>query len=276
MQVKKRTASLPNEPKEEFEFPYTYMQVQANKISSDTSYNRPINRKEVEDIIKHFNPNLVNPCKLSYRDNKYWIFDGNHTLTALIERANGDDSIYVDCKVYTGMTREDEAKQFALQNGDAKKVSSSYQIRALAVSKDPEVMRFQKVTEQAGAKCSFCATNSPYHIKCYDTAFKLFKKHGDSHYYDVISTVIKAWSGHPDSLRKEIICGVSILLTAFPNIDKTRLVTNLSKESPVEIISRAKSNEAVSGNTRFAVTLCVIYNNQLSKDKKLPLSALFT
>lgn len=255
-------------------FLYSYRSIPANKIIADPSYNRTISRKEVEAILKRFDSNLVNPCKVSFRDDKYYIFDGNHTLNALVEREGGNDSILVDCKVYQGMTKQDEARLFALQFGESRKVSSSYQIRALAVAKDSEVLRFVSVTETAGAKCSFKATNAPYHIKCYDTAFKIFQKRGEGHYFDVISTIIKAWNGHPQSLCKEIICGLDILLNTFPDMDKTRLVTVLSKEAPVEIIAKAKANISVRGNKRFAVQLGDLYNKRLQPDKRLNLIAI--
>lgn len=268
--IKKNSNSNPS--LREDGFLYSYRQIPANKIVADPSYNRPINRSQVEDIIKKFDPNLVNPCKVSNRDGKYYIFDGNHTLRALIERNNGDDSLYIDCKCYEGMTREDEARMFAKQNGTSRKVTSSYQLRALYVAKDQAVLDFKSAINKAGAECTFTATNSPKHIKCYDTAFSIYKKYGKNHIIAVVDSIMRAWKGNPDSLRREIINGVSTLLITYRDIDRDRLVSQISKEPPSDIIVNGKADKFHSGNKRFAAQLALLYNKRRSQ--KLDLSLL--
>lgn len=259
-----------NEPVKEFS--YSYKKIQASKIIADPSYNRGISRTEVSKILANFDPNLVNPIKVSYRDNKYFVFDGNHTLKALIERANGDDSICVDCKVYTGMTKQDEAKMFALQFGESRKVSNKFQVRALYVAEDPEVVRFKNAVMIAGAKCNFVGSQQNYHIICYDTAFKIFKQRGEAHFITVIKTIIGSWNGSIESLRKEIICGMDILISTFPDINTGRLVRKLSLKSPAEIISKGKSDQICKGNNKYAIAIGAVYNENLGENSKLDLT----
>lgn len=255
------------------EFRSEFKMIKAKFIFADPSYNRPIQVREVQDIIANFNPNIVEPLKVSYRDGKYWIFNGNHTLTALLEMSGHDPELQALCRVYYGMTREDEARLFAEQNGCARKVSSSYKVRALGVAKDKDVLDFANAVEEAGAKCTFKATGAPYHIKCYDTAFKIYQKHGKQHIKNIISIIIKTWKGNPDSLRKEIICGMDILLRAYPDVDLGMLVARLSRTdapNPSEIIKRGKGDTFFTGNKRYAGQLVNIYNKRLLKSKELP------
>lgn len=215
-------------------------------------------------MLENYNPNIVNDLKVSFRDDKYWIFDGNHTLKMLTERA-GTDNIYVQCRVYFGMTREDEAKMFALQNGISRKVTNSQKLRALNVASDPDVQAFVEACNKAGAKCTFTATNATYHIKCYDAAYKIYQKHGEEHFIKTIKTIIRAWSGSADSLRKEIICGMDILLYAYPEMDLNRLQTKLHEVSPVTIIANGKTDKVFSANKRFAAQMALIYNDGLQR-----------
>lgn len=260
--------------KDDTGFLYTYMQVKAKDIKAEPKYNRAVIRRHVEDIVKNFDPNLLDPCKVSFRDGSYWIFDGNHRLRALIEMHKGNDDFFVDCKVYEGMTLADEARMFALQNGSTTRVSKDSVLRALYEANDAEVIRFKNVTTLAGAKCTFNATNSPYCIKCYSTAYDIFRKYGSKHYSDVIRTIIKAKDGHPDSLRREIICGVDILIRAFPEIDLDRLADRIRAEDCKLLIASSKADVFHSGNTRFAAQLGVIYNKRLPDSKKLDLHSL--
>lgn len=260
--------------KDDTGFLYTYMQVKAKDIKADPRYNRVVIKRHVEEIVKKFDPNLLDPCKVSFRDGVYWIFDGNHRLRALIERHNGKDDFFVDCKVYEGMTVADEARMFALQNGSTTKVSKDSVLRALYEAKDEEVVRFKNVTNLAGAKCTFNATNSPYCIKCYSTAYEIFRRYGSKHYTDVIRTIINAKDGHPDSLRREIICGVDILIRSFPDIDLDRLTDKLRQEDCKLIIASGKADVFHTGNTRYAAQLGILYNKKLPEKKKLDLRCL--
>lgn len=257
------------------EFSYSYGTIKAKDILADESYNRSINHKQVERIIANFNQNLVNPAKVSYRDGKYWIFDGNHTVRALTERSgnNGDTPIY--CKIYQGMTKEDEARLFAEQNGIHTNVSQRNKIRSLAVANDPEVAKFLDTMQLAGLTCGFSRVSKPGQILCYDTAFKIYKQKGRKHLYDVLRIIYSAWGGRSDSLKKEIVCGMDILLTkAGSNLDKARLIERLSQESPKTIISMGKGESAYTGNLRYAVVIAKIYNKRLAQKSRIDMREL--
>ena len=249
-------------------FKYQDKEICASQIFADPTYNRFISKKQVSAIVDNFNPNLVNDLKVSYRDDKYWIFDGNHTLKALIQRA-GKDNIYVKCRVYFGMTKEDEARMFALQNGISRKVSNNYKLRALNIAKDPEVNKFKDACAKAGAQCSFTATNAAYHIKCYDAAYKIYLKRGEEHFVNVLKMIIRTWSGSPDSLRKEIICGMDILLYTFPEIDIERLKYVLHEIAPKTIIAKGKADVYFTGYKRFAAQMAKAYTKKLKKNSKV-------
>ena len=106
------------------EFKTEYSQINSKSIISEPSYQRMVDFSRVKKIVSNFNPNLVNPIKVSFRDGKYYVFDGQHTLKALVAKNNNRD-LMVECKVYYGMTLEDEAKLFAEQNGISRTVESA-------------------------------------------------------------------------------------------------------------------------------------------------------
>ena len=93
--------------------------VNSRNMVVDYDYQRPLDPIRVKKIAGHFNPCLVNEVKVSYRDGKYYIFDGQHTTAALRLRNAGD--LDISCKVFYGLTREDEAKLFSQQNGEPRK-----------------------------------------------------------------------------------------------------------------------------------------------------------
>lgn len=249
--------------KEIKEFEYQDKKICAKQIFADPDYNRPIKKAQIREMLAQYNPNITNDLKVSFRDDKYWIFDGNHTLKMLIERA-GTDEIYVKCRVYFGMTKEDEAYLFALQNGVSRKVTTNYQLRAFNVADFPDVIGFKEACQKAGASCNFRATNAPYHIKCYEAAYKIYQKHGEEHFIKTISTIVRTWNGSPDSLRREMIQGMDFLLYAYPKIDTDRIKDKLREVSPKTIIADGKTDSVFKSFKRFTVQMLKYYNKNLS------------
>ena len=100
---------------------FKYCQLNARLLVVDKAYQREIQQDRVKRIVANFNPALVNPIKVSHRDGRYYVFDGQHTLASL-RMQNHSPSLMVDCKVYEGLSQEDEARLFAEQNGISRAV----------------------------------------------------------------------------------------------------------------------------------------------------------
>lgn len=99
-------------------------------------YQRDFNDPRTKRIVKDFDERIANEPKLSFRDNKYYVFDGQHTIAAR-KLINGGHNLPVLCKVYFGMTAEKEALLFAKQTGESAPVTARARIRA-------EVMRWEQ------------------------------------------------------------------------------------------------------------------------------------
>lgn len=80
---------------------YEYKQVNTRDIFVDPLYQRDLNNGKVGKIVREWNPYLVNAVKVSYREGKLWVFDGQHTIAAIKSKHNGRDCM-VDCKVFYG------------------------------------------------------------------------------------------------------------------------------------------------------------------------------
>ena len=87
-------------------FEFKFMQINTREIKA-ADYQRIPDMKRVREIASKFDWNLVNVVKVSYRDGQYWDFDGDHTVLACKEH-NGGEDVCIWCKVYYGMTYEDE------------------------------------------------------------------------------------------------------------------------------------------------------------------------
>ena len=96
-----------------------------------------IQRKRVELIARDFNEYTANEPKISFRNGRYYVTDGQHTIEARILR-NGGKDLPILCKVYTGLTMQQEALFFAEQNGHAAPLTAGIKLRAKVVGEDAE------------------------------------------------------------------------------------------------------------------------------------------
>lgn len=79
-------------------------------------YQRNLNANRVKRIAAEFDERIANAPKVSYRDGHYYVFDGQHTIAAR-KLLNNNCDLNIVCKVYSGLTEQQEALLFAQQTG---------------------------------------------------------------------------------------------------------------------------------------------------------------
>lgn len=240
----------------------TYEKINTSKIFT-AAYQRPVDMRRVKKMANLYNPNLVNPVKVSLRDGKYWCFDGNHTKHMLILR-NGNKDLDVDCDVYRGLTYEEEAELFSLQTGLSRAVGSNKKLKALYEAKDVDVTEFVDCVRNAGLRVDFDKrTGGNGNIVACSALFKIFKKTNASDFNAILVIIRDAWNMDDQSLRKEILNGVYIFYTTYkPDINTDLAIDHFSKISPTVIIREGKASQT-SGDTKYAVQLLKAYNKGL-------------
>ena len=137
-------------------------------------YQRGVERKRVELISREFNEYIVNEPKISFRNGRYYVTDGRHTIEARILR-NGGKDLPILCKVYTGLTMQQEALFFAEQNGHAAPLTAGIRLRAKVVGGDAPSKAFVAATNRVGLSLNYDSMQlSNYRISCVGTALKLY------------------------------------------------------------------------------------------------------
>jgi len=224
---------------------------------------RELRMSRVRQIVKDFNPLLVNPIKVSYRNGRYYVIDGQHTMIAQKTIRGGD--CLVRCKVYYGLTETDEAELFIQQNGHSAPVGANDKFRVLYFQGDPEVMDFVKATELAGVRIDFSRGQARNKIIAVSAAFGIYKKLPRIMYVELLSTVRDAWDGEPDSFQREILQGMAKFFQTYDGEFKAKdLAKRLSKVAPAQIIREGKGFGSDSAQVMYAKSILRIYNNNRS------------
>ena len=242
---------------------FEYKQVHSSAIFSDPTYQRPIDMHRVQKIVQQFRQDLVNPAKVSRRDGKYYVFDGQHTLAALKAR-NGGKDLMVDCKVYKGLTREQEAELFSLQNGVSRNVQTIHRLRALYAAGDPDVKEFYNFTNLSGVRMDFTQGKAVNKIVAVAKAYKIYNSVPSKDYTEILMLIRDTWDGVADSYSQEILGGVTLFYTTYKReINRRTFINQLSKVSPKVIIREGKALSDKRSDTKYARQILDAYNRSL-------------
>ena len=234
-------------------------------------YQRGLNSRRVREIAENFDECVANEPKVSARDDKYFVFDGQHTIAAR-KMLNGGKDLPILCKVYYGLSPKEEAVLFAQQTGFAAKVYPGAKLRAMVFAGDPQAIAFLNATKSAGLTLSFNQTRGLNRIGCVATAYSEFLSVGADIYTEALRVIAKAWDGHKDSLRAEAILGVTEFVRVYHDgYDPRRLVSRCHRCDPMHIYRSSKaSGDSLPAPQRYIFEVWKIYNGT-SKANALPL-----
>ena len=231
-------------------------------------YQRGVERKRVELIARDFNEYIVNEPKVSFRNGRYYVMDGQHTIEGCILLNGGEDRPIL-CKVYTGLTMEQEALLFAEQNGHAAPLSAGIKLRATVVGGDAPSKAFVAATNRAGLSLNYDSMQlSDYRIGCVGTALKLYDQLGEEIYCEALRHIVEAWEGKPDSFRAAVLRGVMYFVQLYHGqYSEERLVRALSGVHPMELYRVSRDNPAkLPGWRRYVYPIYTTYNGKCRKD----------
>lgn len=249
--------------------PYQMVVIHSSKLIYPRElYQRGIQRKRVELIAKDFNEYTANEPKVSFRNGRYYVTDGQHTIEARILR-NGGKDLPILCKIYTGLTMQQEALFFAEQNGHAAPLTAGIKLRAKVVGEDAPSVAFLAATNRVGLDFNYDSLQlSDYRISCVGTALKLYNQMGEKIYCEALRLIVAAWEGKPDSFRASVLRGMMHFVELYHGeFSEERLIRALRSVHPMEIYRSGMDNPAKPpGWKKYVFPIYMVYNGKCRKD----------
>ena len=238
---------------------FEYKQMNTKMLSVDKSYQRDTDMKRVRAIAKSFNPCLVHAIKVSKRDGKFFIFDGQHTAEALKLRNNGFDT-QVWCQVFSGLTWLDEVELFLEQNGNSRPVKMNDKFRARMNAGDQQVTKMVKLAESLGIVIDFKTSPCDNHIRALTSLARIFNHSAEAEYTRLLRLIRDTWGGMKESYCGEMLRGMFVFLKAYgDDISDKTFSQRLSRISPMVLVREGKTSIA-PGDTKYARQILNAYN----------------
>lgn len=237
-------------------------------LKADPAYQRPLQFGRVKAIAGDFNEWLFNEPKVSKRnDGYYYVIDGDHTIAA--HQLKFGQNAPIKCKVYYGLTKEEEMQIFIHQHDHSMKPTNIDKIRALKNFNDPLITEWIESTRIVGFKIDFDKNPADNKISSPDTAFQIYKKLGKNGYINMLSIIKDIWNGDEKSFHRGILKGFAYIYGNYSDkIPKKALVESISGNPVRKIEERAK---LLSGSMekRYAMAIAELYNKRRKPENRI-------
>jgi hypothetical protein len=252
---------------------YEILNVAADKLIVDTTVQRDyIDRRRVEKIAAAYDPDALGVLIVSDRANgTMHIVDGAHRRAAT-QLAVGDDA-KLQCKVYYGLTRAEEASMFRALN-TTRTVSALDKFRVRIIEGDIAAVQISKVLERYGWKIQLARTTGSFNAVSAIEEVYSGGRLGQERNVGVVETLVsvlgQAWGPTPDGVRREIVSGVgSILLRHGNGVDLPKLTTELSQYSggPLALLGAARGLQKHRGG-RVSDSMAEIVIGLINKGRR--------
>lgn len=248
---------------------WAYRKLNTKDLMVDELYQREVDAKRLMRMVKNYDPCLVNAVKVSFRDGKFWIYDGRHTASMLKSVLGKGNDVEVECKVFNGLSRLDEMELFVAQNGESSAVSVNAKMKALYNFGDKDIRGMVEAAEKAGVLVDF--TNGTGINKCVatKTLLKAYLSMDTKQFIDMLNTMRETWNGIGDSFSREMLNGVSLFFrTYYGRFKQKDFVKSLGRVLPVQIVREGKSfNASVNASTAYARIILRMYNTNRTKNR---------
>ena len=239
------------------------------------TYGKPVGQRAILSMpfkskLKALTTNTPVPVRLSDHVPQNAMYDTQEREIRVARGLNGNALIY--CKVYFGMTEQDEATLFAQQFGVSAPLSAGAKLRALIFAGDPGAVAFEEANHSLGIRLDYDQERGQNRLGCIRTAYDAYVKIGAERYKEAMGILKSVWNGTPDSFRMENVLGITRFVDLYHDeYNPHRLVTQLRHVDPLTIYreGRAAGFNFV-GYKKYLFQVLRIYNG-CSKVRALPL-----
>ena len=273
---KKRHASKPEPlarqttiPEVKYHNPGVNRDLSTAKLTSGLPYQRPVETEDVDKLIAKWNPCLLTPIVVSFRDGNFNVVDGQHRR----KMAGGGD-VTVPCIIYSGLTYEQEAELYYMLDQTRGKLRLGHATKALVESgANAEIIDVKQRVEDAGFTWALDRpTGEPFEISTTRAVINAYRLLGGAAFSRMLGLIAGAWHGTPNSLKASIFSGMALFVKTYETelVDQT-FIKRLSAVDPDEIIRRGKVDFSTNkAALRFARVILSKYNSQQRGGRKLP------
>ena len=240
-------------------------------LISGQPYQRPVREGRLRELTRDWDPGLLDPLVVSYRDGTFYLVDGQHRV--VIQRRMYGGDFTAPCKLYHGLTYEAEAELCWKLDKAREHLNAAQSTTALLeAGSNPEIVEIQRVLLDNGFTWALGKrVPSNYEIVAVRAVISAYHLLGSAAFDRMMRLTGVAWKGAPCSLRAGFLSGMALFLKTYETelVDRTA-IRRLANIDPEEVVRRGKTDFSTNrAALRYARVLLKKYNSQPG-GRKLP------
>lgn len=212
------------------------------ELDVDPAYQRVVDMARVARMAKKFRPQALGVLEVSERPNgSRVLLDGQHrveTVRTKIEEGEQPESFKMTARVHTGLSPAEEAALFATLQ-EQKPLTPLGKFRAMLASDDPEYVEMASILRKYGLQVAIGP--KPGHIQAADAVVGVYQQYGAEGLKDVLAILTEAWGKDSKNFQSQLLRGTAYFLNHAGVFDRERLVRQLSKVTPEQLLGRSRA-----------------------------------
>lgn len=248
-----------------------YVKIKASELNIDDAYQRELKQRQVNAIVKEFNWFVVNPPKVVKRsDGKFYVFDGQHTIKAIVKYVNNPDE-YIECVVYEGIPYEIENALFSYQTGISRGLTVKDKYKADLQRNCPYALDIKDVLDTLEIPIS--SGGGMKGVQISEWLINIYNNSGKDGLFDLMK-FCKGCFG--DRFIGVVVQGVNIVLNEYSEeINRDKLMRMLKSKGSSELHAGAKDlNSRYKCSLDKGVAHMIVEDYTLTYNVDLPRYAL--
>ena len=249
-------------------------QINVEDMKVDMSYQRTADVRRVTRIAKNWDDMKANIIHVSKRPDGYYVMDGNHTRLACKE-AGGKELL---CRIYEGLSKEEEAEIFTELNLSQKKPNFSELLRAKAIASNGLERSYLNLLDvlEIPYTLNGGGTSTGKKLRCHAALISVFRGTSFEMMQRALLTAKKATDDRETFYQSGYFPGLCLTVIKHPEISDSRLIERVKKHTSsqvAEIADKYKSLQTVhTGGGRsltvsFMNAYVEIYNKGLRTNR---------
>jgi hypothetical protein len=227
------------------------MMIDKTKLVLDLPYQRAASNSIVLRIRGEWEDELLGTIMVSFRDGLLNVLDGMHRVLAALGRA---DIKLLPCRVFYGLTLEEEATLFARYNTKRNSVKIIDRFKAMLIAGDSTALKVEEILAECGLTVSNTPSNNKQ-VKAVAQLSSIMDSQGEAALRWVVSMAVNIASLQNDRVNDELLRGLSwvhrrVLMAPMTLLDLKRrqqLQDRLAQVCCAEFNKQVRNRKALTG-----------------------------
>lgn len=247
-------------------------QMTVSSLIVDPDVQRNLDIRRVNKIVEEFNADALGTLTVSHRaSGAHHIIDGQHRAAAV--RVIGGDDKKVLCRIFNGLTIQEEAEMFRLLNNTAKpQVLDLFRVRV--VEGEPTAVAITEILAGHGWTVGFGSSHTKTMLAAVSAVERVYRLDPTA-LERALGTATRAWGHDAVCADGRLVEGLGLVYYHYDNaLDPTELTARLARYAggPAALLGKARGlKEMVGGSVPNSVAdIIVEVYNRARRTKALP------